>query len=179
MVPGEKILEKAVEEEVDMIGLSRLITPSLDEMVRVARAMEEQGMQLPLLIGGATTSRLHTAVKIAPVYSGVTVHVTDASGVWGVAASLTGEQALAYRKEIDTTYQELREQHARKTTTTTCFQSQLPVKTNGHLTGILTHHHFLKDPAHTSSKKKITVDAIRNTLTGHHFSNLGTKRQIS
>lgn len=114
MVPGEKILEKAVEEEVDMIGLSGLITPSLDEMVRVARAMEERGMQLPLLIGGATTSRLHTAVKIAPVYSGVTVHVTDASRCVGVAASLTGEQALAYRKEIDTTYQELREQHARK-----------------------------------------------------------------
>ena len=79
MVPCEKILERAKAEKADMIGLSGLITPSLDEMVHVAREMERQGFKLPLLIGGATTSRAHTAVKIAPHYSEPVVHVLDAS----------------------------------------------------------------------------------------------------
>ena len=79
MVPCEKILQTAVEKGVDMIGLCGLITPSLDEMVHVAREMERQGFTLPLLIGGATTSAKHTAVKIAPAYSQPTVHVLDAS----------------------------------------------------------------------------------------------------
>src|SRR5262249_36292284 len=79
MVPAEKILATAVEEKVDMIGLSGLITPSLDEMVHVASEMERRGMRTPLLIGGATTSRQHTAVKIAPAYHGPTVHGLDAS----------------------------------------------------------------------------------------------------
>src|SRR6202161_4439079 len=89
MVPCEKILERAKSENADMIGLSGLITPSLDEMVHVAREMERQGFKLPLLIGGATTSRAHTAVKIAPHYKrGQTVYVTDASRAVGVASSL-------------------------------------------------------------------------------------------
>ena len=79
MVPCEKILERARAEKADLIGLSGLITPSLDEMVHVAREMERQGFKLPLLIGGATTSRAHTAVKIAPHYSEPVVHVLDAS----------------------------------------------------------------------------------------------------
>ncbi len=70
MTPWDKILDAAVREKADVIGLSGLITPSLDEMVTVAKKMEERGMKLPLLIGGATTSKMHTAVKIAPVYSG-------------------------------------------------------------------------------------------------------------
>src|SRR5438105_6615573 len=88
MVPCEKILQTAREQQVDMIGLSGLITPSLDEMVHVAREMERQQIQLPLLIGGATTSAKHTAVKIAPQYSQPTIHVLDASRAAGVVEKL-------------------------------------------------------------------------------------------
>lgn len=79
MTPWEKILDAAQEHKADVIGLSGLITPSLDEMVTVAKKMEERGMTTPLLVGGATTSKMHTAVKITPVYSGPVVHVLDAS----------------------------------------------------------------------------------------------------
>jgi 5-methyltetrahydrofolate--homocysteine methyltransferase len=88
MVPAERILDTAVEEEADIVGLSGLITPSLDQMVDVAREMERRGMSLPLLIGGATTSRQHTAVRIAPAYSQPVVHVLDASRVVGVVSDL-------------------------------------------------------------------------------------------
>lgn len=91
MVPAEKILQRAREEEVDIIGLSGLITPSLDEMVNVAAEMERQGFTMPLLIGGATTSRTHTAVKIEPRYSGPVIHVLDASRSVAVASALLGE----------------------------------------------------------------------------------------
>ncbi len=91
MVPAEKILETAREKQVQMIGLSGLITPSLDEMVHVAREMERTGFKMPLLIGGATTSRAHTAVKIAPAYAQAVVHVLDASRAVGVVASLTNK----------------------------------------------------------------------------------------
>ena len=92
MVPAEKILERAKEVRADIVGLSGLITPSLDEMVHVAREMERQGMKLPLLIGGATTSRAHTAVKIAPHYSEPVVHVLDASRAVPVTTSLLSEE---------------------------------------------------------------------------------------
>jgi len=95
MVPCEKILERAKAENADMIGLSGLITPSLDEMVHVAREMERQGFKLPLLIGGATTSRAHTAVKIAPNYSEPVVHVSDASRAVPVTTSLLSEEGKA------------------------------------------------------------------------------------
>ena len=88
MVPAARILEKAIEIDADLIGLSGLITPSLDEMTHVAAEMERQGFTIPLLIGGATTSRTHTAVKIAPAYSGPVVHVLDASRAVGVAGAL-------------------------------------------------------------------------------------------
>jgi 5-methyltetrahydrofolate--homocysteine methyltransferase len=93
MVPCERILERAKTERADMIGLSGLITPSLDEMVHVAREMERQGFKLPLLIGGATTSRAHTAVKIAPHYSEPVVHVLDASRAVPVATSLLSDES--------------------------------------------------------------------------------------
>jgi 5-methyltetrahydrofolate--homocysteine methyltransferase len=93
MVPAEKILERARTEKADMIGLSGLITPSLDEMVHVAREMERQGFKLPLLIGGATTSRTHTAVKIAPHYSQPVVHVLDASRAVPVTTSLLSDES--------------------------------------------------------------------------------------
>ena len=95
MVPCEKILERAKAEKVDLIGLSGLITPSLDEMVHVAREMERQGFKLPLLIGGATTSRAHTAVKIAPHYSEPVVHVLDASRAVPVTTSLLSDEGKA------------------------------------------------------------------------------------
>jgi 5-methyltetrahydrofolate--homocysteine methyltransferase len=95
MVPAETILRRAKEEGVDTIGLSGLITPSLDEMVHVATEMERQGFSVPLLIGGATTSRLHTAVKVAPCYSGASVHVIDASKAVGVLSNLLSEERRA------------------------------------------------------------------------------------
>src|SRR6185312_16151739 len=88
MVPAEAILDAAIDEDCDIVGLSGLITPSLDEMVVVAKEMDRRGMQLPLLVGGATTSRQHTAVRIAPEYTQPTVHVLDASRVIGVVGSL-------------------------------------------------------------------------------------------
>ncbi len=109
MVPADKILETAIKENVDVIGLSGLITPSLDEMVHVAKEMERLGMKIPLLIGGATTSRAHTAVKIDPVYSGPVVHVLDASKSVPVAASLISpDQRPASEKKFKDEYEQFR-----------------------------------------------------------------------
>jgi 5-methyltetrahydrofolate--homocysteine methyltransferase len=91
MVPAEKIFEAAQAEHADIIGLSGLITPSLDEMAHVAQEMERLGYSMPLLIGGATTSKAHTAVKIAPHYSGPTIHVLDASRAVNVVSSLISQ----------------------------------------------------------------------------------------
>jgi 5-methyltetrahydrofolate--homocysteine methyltransferase len=113
MVSSEKILARAKEEKVDMIGLSGLITPSLDEMVHVAKEMERQGFKLPLLVGGATTSRRHTAVKIAPHYSEPVVHVLDASRAVPVTTSLLsedGKPAFVVQHRAD--YEALRKAHA-------------------------------------------------------------------
>jgi 5-methyltetrahydrofolate--homocysteine methyltransferase len=116
MVPAAKILETAREKEADVIGLSGLITPSLDEMVHVAQEMEREGFRLPLLIGGATTSRAHTAVKIAPHYRASTVHVLDASRAVGVVNSLLNEELKsAFDKKTREEYERLRQQHAAKT----------------------------------------------------------------
>ena len=113
MVPAKDILARAQEEQVDVIGLSGLITPSLDEMVYVAEEMERLGMRQPLLIGGATTSKKHTAVKIAPKYSGAVAHVLDASRAVGVTAQLlSATQGEAYRAELEAKHEELRAQHA-------------------------------------------------------------------
>jgi 5-methyltetrahydrofolate--homocysteine methyltransferase len=113
MVSSEKILERAKAEKADLIGLSGLITPSLDEMVHVAREMERQGFKLPLLIGGATTSRAHTAVKIAPHYSEPVVHVLDASRAVPVTTSLLSEDgkgAFVIQHRAD--YEALRRAHS-------------------------------------------------------------------
>jgi 5-methyltetrahydrofolate--homocysteine methyltransferase len=109
MVPAEKILETAQREKVDIIGLSGLITPSLDEMVHIAREMKRRGMNQPLLIGGATTSRMHTAVKIAPEYPGKVVHVLDASRSVTVAGSLLSkDQQSQFLGTIEKEYEELK-----------------------------------------------------------------------
>jgi 5-methyltetrahydrofolate--homocysteine methyltransferase len=113
MVPSEKILERAKAEKADMIGLSGLITPSLDEMVHVAREMERQGFKLPLLIGGATTSRAHTAIKIAPHYSEPVVHVLDASRAVPVTTSLlSDENKPAFVAQHRADYEALRKSHS-------------------------------------------------------------------
>jgi 5-methyltetrahydrofolate--homocysteine methyltransferase len=113
MVPCERILERAKAERADLIGLSGLITPSLDEMVHVAREMERQGFKLPLLIGGATTSRAHTAVKIAPQYSEPVVHVLDASRAVPVASSLLSDESKAgFVAQHRAEYETVRKTHA-------------------------------------------------------------------
>ena len=115
MVDAQKIIDEAIKNNVDIIGLSGLITPSLDEMVNVASEMERQGLQIPLLIGGATTSRIHTAVKIDPVYSGTVVHVTDASKSVPIAGEAISEETKGtYKLQIKETYRQLREEHEAK-----------------------------------------------------------------
>jgi 5-methyltetrahydrofolate--homocysteine methyltransferase len=113
MVPCEKILERAKAEKADIIGLSGLITPSLDEMVHVAREMERQGFKLPLLIGGATTSRAHTAVKIAPHYSEPVVHIVDASRAVPVTTSLLSDESrTTFVEQHRDEYEAIRKAHA-------------------------------------------------------------------
>ena len=115
MVATDKILDTAIKEKVDIIGLSGLITPSLDEMVHVAHEMKRRGMKLPLLIGGATTSRMHTAVKIAPQYDEGVVHVLDASRSVTVAGSLlSNDQKPEFLKTINKEYVKLKEDFANK-----------------------------------------------------------------
>ncbi len=114
MVPTQKILETARQEKVDIIGLSGLITPSLDEMAHVAAEMEREGFDIPLLIGGATTSRVHTAVKIHPRYDrGQAVHVNDASRAVGVVSSLLSDEKVAYIEQVRSEYRRVAERHAR------------------------------------------------------------------
>ena len=115
MVPPQKILEEARKHKVDVIGLSGLITPSLDEMVHLATEMEREGFEVPLLIGGATTSKVHTAVKIAPRYTrNQAIHVTDASRAVGVVSSLlSASQRQAYVDGIRSEYSEVAERHER------------------------------------------------------------------
>jgi 5-methyltetrahydrofolate--homocysteine methyltransferase len=112
MVPCEHILSTAREQKADIVGLSGLITPSLDEMVHVAKEMTREGFEVPLLIGGATTSKAHTAVKIAPSYAPSVVHVLDASRAVGVVGSLmNGDQKAAFIREIRTDYERVRQAH--------------------------------------------------------------------
>ncbi len=114
MAPAERILDTAEKEGADLIGLSGLITPSLEEMCRVGAAMSRRGMRTPLLIGGATTSRMHTAVRIEPFCDGPVVHVTDASRAVGVASSLLSlEKKATFVSDVRETYAALRQSHAR------------------------------------------------------------------
>jgi 5-methyltetrahydrofolate--homocysteine methyltransferase len=112
MVPTEKIIQRAIEEKADIVGL---ITPSLEEMTIVASEMEKAGLKVPLLIGGATTSKIHTAVKISPNYSGPVVHVKDASVNTHVVAQLMGKNTYdAYVKDIAAEYETLRQKQTKK-----------------------------------------------------------------
>ncbi len=115
MVPAEKILDRAEEINADIIGLSGLITPSLDEMVNVAEEMSRRNMKTPLLIGGATTSRIHTAVKIAPKYDHTVIHVLDASKSVGVSTNLLSDKSAEFSKLIKSEYSDLAESHKART----------------------------------------------------------------
>lgn len=116
MIPCEQILAEAEKQQVDIIGLSGLITPSLDEMVFVAKEMERKGMQIPLLIGGATTSKMHTAVKVEPNYSGATIHILDASRSVPVSTALVskGEQKEKLLNDVKAEYEQMRLRHKNK-----------------------------------------------------------------
>ena len=111
MVPGNEIVQRAIDEGCDIIGLSGLITPSLDEMVKVASAMEERKLKIPLLIGGATTSKVHTAVKISPNYSGSVIYVPDASRAVTVAEKLLGGEQGIFQDEVRADYAKVRQHH--------------------------------------------------------------------
>jgi 5-methyltetrahydrofolate--homocysteine methyltransferase len=111
MVPAEKIIDTAIEKKVDVIGLSGLITPSLEEMVHVASEMERRKISLPLLIGGATTSEIHAAVKVAPVYSNSVIHVKDASKAAGVLSSLLQKDNSSYVSSVKEKYNKMRLDH--------------------------------------------------------------------
>lgn len=114
MVPANRILETARKEQVDMIGLSGLITPSLNQMAHVASEMKREGFDIPLLIGGATTSQVHTAVKIAPHYGSPVVYVADASRSVSVVSSLLSDDRASYTEEVRARYQQIREKHEEK-----------------------------------------------------------------
>jgi 5-methyltetrahydrofolate--homocysteine methyltransferase len=113
MVPAEQIVRKAIEEQVDMIGLSGLITPSLEEMVNVARELQRAGLNIPIMIGGATTSELHVALKIAPVYSGPVVWMKDASQNALVAARLMSD-GQTVENELNDKYEHLRQDYSQE-----------------------------------------------------------------
>ena len=115
MVPPEKIIETAIKEQVDIIGLSGLITPSLDEMVYVSKEMEKQNFNIPLMIGGATTSRAHSAVKIAPNYNNTVIHVNDASRAVTVVGDLLQSDSYIYKNQIREEYDKFREQFLSRT----------------------------------------------------------------
>ena len=114
MVPPEKIIETALKEKVDIIGLSGLITPSLDEMVVLVKELEKKKIKTPVLIGGATTSKLHTAIKIAPHYTGLAVHVNDASRAVPVASALLGKNKLNFKNTVLNEYQKLRDDFSKR-----------------------------------------------------------------
>jgi 5-methyltetrahydrofolate--homocysteine methyltransferase len=116
MVPAEKIIDTAIKEKVDIIGLSGLITPSLEEMVHVAAEMERRKIKIPLLIGGATTSEIHASVKVAPAYSGTVVHVKDASKAAGVLSALLQNDNSVYVSEVRNKYRKMREDHSSRQT---------------------------------------------------------------
>ncbi|WP_054851942.1 methionine synthase [Olleya sp. ITB9] len=115
MVPPEKIIETAIKEQVDIIGLSGLITPSLDEMVYVSKEMEKQNLDIPLIIGGATTSKAHTSVKIAPHYKDAVVHINDASRAVTVVGELLNKNNVVYKEQIREEYDVFREKFLNRT----------------------------------------------------------------
>ena len=174
MVPSEKILAAAKEHKADIIGLSGLITPSLDEMVHVATEMERQGFDIPLLIGGATTSRVHTAVKIAPAYEkGQAIYVTDASRAVGVVSHLLAPETRDdYVRGIREEYAKVAENHRRAEAAKNRLPWPLPVQTTSRSTGI----RMSRTARPSSGRKCLTImiwKSWRAILTGRRSSRHG------
>ena len=131
MVPAETIVQKAIEEKVDIIGLSGLITPSLEEMAHVAVELQRAGLDIPIMVGGATTSKLHTALKIAPVYGGPVIHMKDASQNALVAARLlNAESRQEFVEGINREYEELRSKNSAKQVKTVSLEEAQKNKLN-------------------------------------------------
>ena len=131
MVPAEMIVRKAIEEKVDIIGLSGLITPSLEEMAHVAVELKRAGLDIPIMIGGATTSKLHTALKIAPVYGGPVIHMKDASQNALVAARLLNpESSSEFVERLNKEYEELRLKNSTKQVKTVSLEEAQKNKLN-------------------------------------------------
>ena len=131
MVPTEQIIEAAIKEQPDVIGLSGLITPSLEEMCHVAAEMEKHGLKIPIVIGGATTSKIHTAVKIAPNYSEPVVYVKDASqNITILSQLLNKNNKEAFVSKLNTEYQALRDERAEKTVNLTDLEEARKNKPN-------------------------------------------------
>jgi 5-methyltetrahydrofolate--homocysteine methyltransferase len=156
MVPADKILDTAAKEKVDIVGLSGLITPSLDEMVHVAREMERRDFQVPLLIGGATTSKLHTAVRIAPRYSEATVHVLDASRAVGVVSALLGEKKSELTASVRAEYAKLRDAQAARESSITI----LPLAEARRRKPQIEHRDIVPPPFLGSRVLDVPLDAI-------------------
>ncbi|MEY4331700.1 MAG: methionine synthase [Bacteroidota bacterium] len=157
MVPADKILAEAEKHQVDIIGLSGLITPSLDEMVHIAKEMKRRGMNIPLMIGGATTSRMHTAVKIAPEYENGVIHVLDASRSVTVAGSLLNkEQKKTFLSELDTTYTQLKADFDNKKTV----KQSLPYKEALQNKVAIDWSNFKVTPPSFTGNKAITIDDL-------------------
>jgi 5-methyltetrahydrofolate--homocysteine methyltransferase len=170
MVPAQRILDAAKEEGADIIGLSGLITPSLDEMVNLASEMERQGFDIPLLIGGATTSRAHTAVKVAQKYHGPVIWVKDASrSVPVVAALLSDEQRPKLLAEVEADYEALRERHAARQDTRTL----LPLDTARALAPAIDWSHY------QPPRPRMLLQQAKDVCTGPDCDHLhGTATQF-
>ena len=173
MVPAQKILDTARAENVDIIGLSGLITPSLDEMAHLAKEMQREGFDIPLLIGGATTSRVHTAVKIEPGYHGPTVYVKDASRAVGVAQNLvsTGNKA-AYVADVKAEYEKVRDMHAGKQRKTEWLTLDTRAPTRFRSSGKATNRRCRKPGASPCSRTTRWKNCA-TTLTGRPSSRPG------
>lgn len=163
MVPAEQIVRAAIEHKVDFIGLSGLITPSLEEMCRVARELREVGISVPLMIGGATTSPLHTALKIAPLYDGPVFHVKDAAQNPVLAMQLLGEERVKVIQALKEEQQRLREEHG----------APKPKATVGKRLTIDWLQEQLPEPTYTGVKEfDITAQQVREYINWRHFYNL-------
>ena len=163
MVPAEQIVRAAIEHKVDFIGLSGLITPSLEEMCRVARELREAGVSVPLMIGGATTSPLHTALKIAPLYDGPVFHVKDAAQNPVLAMQLLGEERVKVIQALKDEQQRLREEHG----------APKPKATVGERLTIDWSQEQLPVPTYTGVKEfEISAQQVREYINWRHFYNL-------
>jgi 5-methyltetrahydrofolate--homocysteine methyltransferase len=168
MVPAEKIIDTAVKEKVDIIGLSGLITPSLEEMVHVASEMERRKITLPLLIGGATTSEIHAAVKVAPAYSNAVIHVKDASKAAGVLSSLLQKDNSSYVSSIKAKYKKMREDHNSRQTEKNLL-SLKDARGNKYFTDWKTFKFFEPDTPGLHVLQDIDLNELKNYIDWTYF----------